>query len=40
MTDESLDLAWIGQSEVPHLNTDESVLRMHRKWTALPHAEA
>ena len=35
MTDESIDLAWVLQSDVPHLNTDESVLRMHRKWTAL-----
>jgi len=40
MTEESIYLAWVPQSEVPHLNTDESLLRMHRKLTALTHAGA
>ncbi len=32
ISDESLDLRWFTHDEVPHIDTDESVLRMNRKW--------
>lgn len=32
VSDESHDLAWVPMAEVPRLDTDGSVLRMHRKW--------
>jgi len=33
---ESKELRWVSKEELPALPTDESVLRMHRKWLALP----
>ncbi len=36
VSDESHDLAWVTPRELPALDVDESVLRMHRKWVALP----
>lgn len=38
VSDESHDLAWVAPDELPALGVDESVLRMHRKWLALPGA--
>lgn len=35
VSDESDDLAWVSKSELPTLESDESVLRMHRKWQKL-----
>jgi 8-oxo-dGTP pyrophosphatase MutT (NUDIX family) len=32
---ESKNLAWIEVDELPHLVTDESILRMQRKWQAM-----
>ncbi|MEK6676417.1 MAG: NUDIX hydrolase [Planctomycetota bacterium] len=32
VSEESHDLAWVAMSEVPNIDTDGSVLRMHRKW--------
>ncbi|MCH7719515.1 MAG: NUDIX hydrolase [Planctomycetes bacterium] len=32
ISDESIDLRWFTHEEVPQLDTDESVLRMNRKW--------
>jgi len=34
VSDESIDLGWFTPVEVPRLDTDESVLRMNRKWAA------
>ncbi len=34
ISDESLDLRWFTHTEVPHLDTDESVIRMNDKWAA------
>lgn len=36
VSDESHDLAWVTPRELTALDVDESVLRMHRKWLALP----
>jgi 8-oxo-dGTP pyrophosphatase MutT (NUDIX family) len=35
LSDESHQLAWVSAAELPSLDTDESVLRMYRKWQAL-----
>ena len=32
VSDESIELAWFSQSDLPTLETDESVLRMYHKW--------
>lgn len=32
VSDESHDLAWVRANEIPTLNTDDSVLRMGKKW--------
>ncbi|MCH7701301.1 MAG: NUDIX hydrolase [Planctomycetes bacterium] len=34
ISDESIDLRWFTHAEVPLLDTDDSVLRMNRKWAA------
>jgi 8-oxo-dGTP pyrophosphatase MutT (NUDIX family) len=36
VSDESIDLAWVPRSGIPGLVTDESVVRMHRKWVRRP----
>lgn len=40
VSDESHDLAWVTAEELPDLDVDESVLRMHRKWLALATARS
>jgi len=37
VSQESHELAWVSVEELPRLHTDESVLRMHRKWGDLIH---
>ena len=33
-SDESIELAWVSREEIPRIDTDRSVLRMHAKWIA------
>ena len=35
INEEAKELRWVSKNEIPLLTTEESIIRMHKKWTAL-----